>query len=120
MKDKKIIAYKNERIRNTAFNLRGVIRDVIMDEWSRLGVKQRYKSKSQAEQIAIENERSNLLRALENSICLCPGCNQTDREMYYNATAEGWYCTLCVQGYRDFYIKEFSKNEKDLFYESFF
>jgi len=105
MKDKKTIAHKNKRIKKIAFNLRGLIRDIIMDEWGRLGDIQRYKSKSQAERIAIETDRSNLLRALRNSICLCPGCNQTDRDMYYNAIAEGWFYTLFAQEYRDFYQK---------------
>ena len=105
VKDKKIIVYKSERIKNIAFNLRGLIRDVIMDEWGRLGDIQRYESKSQAQRIAIENDRSNLLEALRNSICLCSGCSQTDRDMYYNAFAKCWFCTLCVQKYRDFYHK---------------
>lgn len=106
VKDKKIIVYKSERIKNIAFNLRGLIRDVIMDEWGRLGDIQRYESKSQAQRIAIENDRSNLLEALRNSICLCSGCSQTDRDMYYNAPLKEWYCTLCVQEYRAFYRKK--------------
>lgn len=106
VKDKKIIAYKNERVKNIAFKLRALIRDVIMDEWSRLGELQSYESKSQARRVAIENNRNDLLGALRNSICLCPGCSQTDRDMYYNANAEIWFCTLCVQKYRDFYHKK--------------
>ena len=106
VKDRKIISYKRERVKNIAFNLRGLIRDVIMDEWSRLGDIQAYKTKSQAERVAIDDDRSNLLRALRNSICLCPGCSQTDRDMVYNAPLKEWYCTLCVQKYRDFYRKK--------------
>jgi len=105
MKNKKIIAYKNEQIKNIAFNLRILIRMAIMQEWSRLGNKKREKNKSQTERIRIENMRSNLFRALEASICECPGCNQTGRDMVYNAPLRGWYCTLCSQGYRDFYYK---------------
>jgi len=40
MKDKKIISYRSDRIKKIAFNLRGLIRDVIMEEWSRLGREQ--------------------------------------------------------------------------------
>ena len=105
MKDKKIIAYRNEQIKNVAFNLRELLRVASFEIWGHLGDKKKEKNKSQAERIAIENDRSNLLKALRNSICLCPGCHQTDRDMYYNAIAEGWYCTLCVQKYRDFYHK---------------
>ncbi len=117
VRDKKIIAYKNRQTKKFAFNLRRLISEAVMYEWSRLGDKQ--KNKSTVEYINIENKRNDLYKTLDASICLCPGCNQTDKDMYYNATAEVWFCTQCVQEYRDFYIKEFSKNEKDLFYESF-
>jgi hypothetical protein len=127
VKDKKIIAYKSERIKRIAFNLRGLIRDVVMDEWSRLGKIQSnintmvrhmrvtpfsdfqkiwaIKEKANVKYRSIENVRSDLYRALHNSLCICPGCNQTNRDMYYNAYAEGWYCTKCVQEYRNFYHK---------------
>jgi len=105
MKDKRIIAYKNERVKKIAFNFRKLLIEVVMQEWINLH-HEKIKNKSQAERIAIENERSNLLGALRNSICLCPGCSQTDRDMVYNAPLKEWYCTLCVQKYRDFYRKK--------------
>ena len=74
-----------------------------MDEWSRLGDKQ--KNKSTSEYIKIENERNELLLGLKASICLCPGCNQTGRTMVYNASLKRWYCTLCTQSYIDFYYE---------------
>lgn len=104
VKDKKTIVYKNERIKKIALNFRKLLIEVVMQEWSRLGEEQR--NKPTLEYIKIENDRSNLLGALRNSICLCPGCSQTDRDMYYNAIAETWFCTLCVQKYRDFYHKK--------------
>ena len=104
MRDKRIIAYKSEQIKNIAFNLRILIRKAVMQEWINLHRK-KIKIKSQAERIRIENMRSDLFRALEASICECPGCNQTDRDMVYNAPLKGWYCTLCVQEYRNFYYK---------------
>lgn len=120
VKDKKIVAYKNEHIKKIAFNLRALIKDRVMDEWDRLGRKQRTIPLGKIRVISkngklvldrnqymnIENERSNLYRVLDNSICICPGCSQTERDMYYNATAESWFCTLCVQKYRDFYHKK--------------
>jgi len=120
VKDKKIIAFKNKHIKKIAFTLRGLIRDVVMEEWSRLGREQekihlgKIKVTSLNGRLVlertkyrdIEDERCDLYRALGNSLCICPGCHQTDRDMYYNAAAEGWYCTLCVQKYRDFYHKE--------------
>ena len=128
MKDKKIIAYKNERIKRIAFNLRGLLRDATMKEWSRLG-KIKHNIYTMAKNIrvtpfsdfqaiydlrekasvkcrSIENERSELHTALDNSICICSDCNQIDKDMCYNAYQEGWYCTQCVQSYRYFYAKE--------------
>lgn len=105
VKDKKTIVYKNERIKKFAFNLRRLISEAVMDEWSRLG-KEKVRNKSQAKRIAIENERSDLHRALKASICECSSCNQVDRDMVYNAPLKEWYCTLCVQRYRDFYHKK--------------
>ena len=134
VKNKKIIAYKSEHIKKIAFNLRKLIKNRVMDEWGRLGEMQKtmYVGKIKIKTIDaklvldrnqyrdIEDARSILYRTLENSICICPGCNQTSKDMYYNATTDGWYCTTCVQEYRNFYNREFGKNEKDLFYESFF
>lgn len=119
MRDKKIIAYKSDRVKKIAYNLRGLIRDVIMSEWGRLGREQekirlgKIKVTSLNGRLVlkrthyrdIEDERNDLYRALDNSLCICPGCLQSNRDMYYNAVAKGWYCTLCVQEYRDFYYK---------------
>lgn len=105
MKDKRIIAYKSKQVKKIAFSFRELLKKVVMQEWNRLGDKKREKNNSQAERIRIDNERSSLYRALEASICECPGCNQTEREMVYNAPLKGWYCTTCVQEYREFYYK---------------
>ena len=127
MKDKKIIAYKIEQIKKFAFNLRTLIRKAVMDEWSRLGQEQnrirsernkhkitplsnwleisRLKNEALVKCMDIEDERSDLYRTLEASICLCPGCNQTASAMVYNAPLKEWYCTLCAQEYRDFYYE---------------
>lgn len=105
MKDKKIIAYKNERIKKIAFNLRALIREAVMDKLMKLH-REKVKNKPALQYIKIENERSDLHRALQASICLCPGCRQTDRDMVYNAPLKHWFCTQCAQEYRDFYHKE--------------
>jgi hypothetical protein len=103
VKDKKTIVYKNERSKKVAYKLRRLVSDAVMDEWSRLGEEQ--KNKPTLEYIKIENERSDLYRALKASICMCPGCNQTDGGMVYNAPLKHWFCTQCAQEYRDFYHK---------------
>ena len=120
MKDKKIIAFKNKRIKKIVFNLRGLIKNRVIDEWDLLGKRQSTIRLGKIRVISlngslfldrnqymeIEDERSDLYRALNNSLCVCPVCNRTDMDMYYNATVGGWYCTLCVQTYRNFYSKK--------------
>ena len=103
--DKKIIAFKTERVKGIATNLRNLIKKAVMQEWINLH-REKTKNKSQTESIRIENIRNDLYKALESSICECPGCNQSDRDMVYNASLKGWYCTLCTQEYRDFYYKQ--------------
>jgi len=119
VKDKKIIAYKTERVKKIAFNLRTLIQKAVMDEWSRLGKEQKefrseayrhkmshLRSEALAKCADIEDERSDLYRALGISICLCSGCSQTDGDMVYNVPLKEWYCTDCAQEYREYYQKE--------------
>lgn len=122
VKDKKIIAYKSERTKKIAYNLRMLLTEAVMQEWDRLR-REKVKNKSQAERIRIENERSDLYRALDASICICPSCNQCAKNMVYNATLKEWYCSLCVQEYREYYQKEKTiygdLAENSDFYETF-
>ena len=106
MRDKKIIAYKSECAKKIAYNFRKLLTKVVMQEWERLGDIKYEKIKAQQDRTELGNERSSLYRALDASICICPGCNQTGRDMVYNAYLEEWYCTACVQRYRDFYSKK--------------
>ncbi|MBA7687627.1 hypothetical protein ES703_96091 [subsurface metagenome] len=125
VKDKKIIAYKNEQVKNIAYNLRKLIVRAVMKEWSSLGEEQ--KNKSTLEYVRIENERSDLYGALVASICECSGCKDTNDDMVYNAFLKEWYCTQCAQEYREFYheqkaiygdrYNEYYEDED--FYESF-
>lgn len=117
MKNKKTIAHKNKRIRKFVYGLREIIVREAMKQWSLL--REDKKGKSRLEKIAIEDIRSVLYNALDDSICICSGCNQIKRKMVYNALLKSWFCTLCSQEYRDFYVKEFGKDEEGLFYESF-
>lgn len=128
MKDKKVIAYRNKRVKKIAFNLRTLIRKAVMDEWGRLGEeKRRIRSEGAKHKITplsdwleisrlknealvkcmdIEDERSDLYGALKASICMCSSCNQHAIDMVYNATLKEWYCILCVQEYCKYYQEE--------------
>ena len=83
------------------------------------------KERSFSEVHGYRGREKRLYRALEASICECPSCSQTDRDMVYNAPLKEWYCTLCAQEYRDFYHKnkaiygDFSEDDDDNFYETF-
>lgn len=85
MKDKKTIAYNKECIKKIAYNLRKLLTEVVMQEWSRLGEIKYEKGRAQPERTKIGNIRSDLYRALHASICICPGCHQIERNMMYNA-----------------------------------
>jgi len=127
VKDKKIIAYKNERTKKIANNLRKLIVRAVMQEDRRLG-DDKVKNKSQKERIRIENERSDLYGALQASLCICSGCRDASDDMVYNASLKEWYCTQCAQEYREFYheqkaiygdrYNEYYEDED--FYKSFF
>lgn len=76
-----------------------------MQEWSRFGYLRVEKNTPSEERIRIGNKRSDLYDALRASICECPGCNQTDRDMVYNVSLKSWYCPQCTHEYREFYYK---------------
>lgn len=126
VKDKKIIAYKNERTKKIAYNLRKLIVRAVMNEWMKL--LREKKNKLMLECVRIENERSDLYRALQTSICKCASCRHSDKDMVYNAPLKEWYCTQCAQDYREFYqenkeiygVRYNEIYEDEDFYESFF
>ena len=126
VKDKRIIAYKSERAKKIAFNLRRLVIRAVMREWSRLGDEQerirlecehevsnlsdqfeisRLKGEATVKHMDIEDKLSDLYEALNASICICPGCNQANGDMVYNVSLDEWYCSQCVQGYHNFYHK---------------
>jgi len=125
VKDKKIIAYRNEQTKKIAYNLRKLIVRAVMNEWMKL--LREKKNKPMLECVKIENERSDLYGALQASLCICSGCKDTNDDMVYNASLKEWYCTQCAQEYREFYheqkaiygdrYNEYYEDED--FYESF-
>ncbi len=124
MKKKKIIAYKDERIKKIAINLRKLLRDVVLDYDSRLGDlslkawKQQNKSKSQS----IQEQREELLRALSKSICMCPTCRKSDRDMIFNPFVEKWWCAQCYQDMKDTYLNDksfFEEEGEEEYYKTF-
>ena len=93
-----------------------------MNEWGRLRRDQ--ENKPTLEYVEIEDVRSDLLRTLRASICECSSCGKASRDMMYNASMKEWFCTQCVQEYRDYYLGQKTvygdlADDRD-FYETFF
>ena len=91
VRDKRTITLKDKHIKRIAYGLREVLVKATLKEWSRLGIEKRKKGKLQLELNRIEDERSILYGALDDSICFCAGCSHTDRNMVYKAPLKAWY-----------------------------
>ncbi len=124
MRKKKILAYKDEQIKKIAINLRKSIRKATMKKESELGKlhtkawKQQNKIKSQS----IQQQREQLLEALGKSICMCPRCRKSDRDMIFNPFLEKWWCAQCYQEMRDSYLNDkslFSEEGEEEYYKTF-
>lgn len=124
MRKKKIIAYRDERIKKIAVNLRKLLVNIVFDEDIRLGnihfrfLKQRNKQEAQS----IQEQRNELLRALEESICMCPGCRKSDKDMIFNPFVEKWWCAPCYQEMKDAYLNDksfFEEEGEEEYYKTF-
>jgi len=94
------------RLGKIKHNIYTMAKNIRVTPFSDFQAKYDLREKASVKCRSIENERSELHTALDNSICICSDCNQIDKDMCYNAYQEGWYCTQCVQSYRYFYAKE--------------
>ena len=45
----------------------------------------------------LEGTKHSLSRALNKSICVCPICTNSDRDMVYIPDHETWYCIECQE-----------------------
>ena len=48
-----------------------------------------------------ENEK--LRHILECSICMCPACGRSDRDMIFNPVTKVWFCVDCYELNREYY-----------------
>ena len=124
MKKKKIIAYRDERIKKVAVNLRMLIDKATMERESELrdlhtkAWKQHSRSKSRS----IQQQREQLLGALSESICMCPRCKKSDRDMIFNPFLEEWWCAQCYQDMKNSYYEDkslFSEEGEEEYYKTF-
>lgn len=117
MKKKKTIIIKNPRLQKLRLNLRMVLIKAVSSEWNKLHEKQKkylYDSLGNAKKMdvfekeqfrKIERGKQLLLRMENRSVCRCPSCQKTDRNMIFNPELQTWYCIDCYEINKSFYRK---------------
>ncbi|MFX1470577.1 MAG: hypothetical protein ACFFB8_18175 [Promethearchaeota archaeon] len=104
MRDERKIIIRNERLRKIRNNLREIIIRAVYDEMEILqnfdNLYQDWSSltpEEQSESGILQAKITNLFSLLSKSICACPLCTQTDKDMVYIDLYETWYCTECQE-----------------------
>ena len=122
MKKKKIIAYRTEKIKKVAIGLRELIRKATMKRESELGELDTWKQQNKRKSQSIQQQRYKLLEELGKSICKCPRCRQSDRDMIFNPFLEEWWCAQCYQDMKNSYYEDkslFSEEGEEEYYKTF-
>ncbi|MFX0165470.1 MAG: hypothetical protein ACFFAG_19150 [Promethearchaeota archaeon] len=104
LKHKKQIIIRNEHLRKIRNSLREfwirIIYDEIeilrnfaslYDDWSNITLKE------ENEFSQLQARKINLFHLISKSICSCPLCTNTDRDMVYIPDHETWYCIECQE-----------------------
>jgi hypothetical protein len=104
MHDERKIIIHNERLRKIRNNLREII---IQAVYSEIHILSTYSSlygaildltpEEEKEVYYLEGTQHTLRRALNKSICVCPICTQSDKDMVYIELHDTWYCTECQE-----------------------
>jgi len=104
LKDEKKIIIRNEKLRKVRNSLREIIISAVYDEieilrnYSNLyGAILDLTPEEQKEVFYLEGTKRRLRGALNRSICVCPLCTQSDRDMVYIPLYEMWYCVECQE-----------------------
>lgn len=103
LKHKKQIIVRNKRLRKIRNSLREFLIRVVYDEmdilqnfdnlydWSNLNLEE------QNESGILQGKITNLFGLISKSICSCPLCTNTDRDMVFIPDHETWYCIECQE-----------------------
>ena len=104
MKDDRKIIIRNEKLRKIRNNLREIIIRAVYDE---IEILRNYTNlyepwldltpKEQKEVAYLQGTKTELSSLLSKSICACPLCTQTDKDMVYIDLYETWYCIECQE-----------------------
>ena len=69
----------------------------LYDDWSNITLEE------ENEFAHLQATKTNLFNLLSKSICECPLCTQTDKDMVYIDLYETWYCVECQEKDRVWY-----------------
>ncbi|MEE9378508.1 MAG: hypothetical protein V3V33_10790 [Candidatus Lokiarchaeia archaeon] len=104
MKHERRIIIRNKQLRNIRNNLREIIIRSIYDEIEILST---YSSlygaildltpEEQKEVFYLEGTKHELRKTLHKSVCVCPLCSQSDKDMVFIPLHETWYCVECQE-----------------------
>jgi len=104
LKDEKKIIIRNEKLRKVRNNLREIIIRAVYDE---MQILQNFgnlyrdvlslKPEEQKESAILQGRITKLSSLLSKSICVCPLCTQSDKDMVYIPIHEMWFCVECQE-----------------------
>lgn len=99
MKKKRQIQIKNPALRKIRNNLRNLIIAACSKQLSEITLKSEQLIGRGEHQLEWELNDSwwRIERSLRASICKCPSCFRSDRDMIYNPKSKEWYCLKCYR-----------------------
>ncbi len=104
MKDERRVIIRNEQLKKIRNNLREIIIRAVYDEINILstfsslyGAILDLTPEERKEVFYLEGTKHSLRSALSKSICVCPLCTHSDRDMVYIPLHETWYCIECQE-----------------------
>ena len=132
MKDKRTIRIKNpklQKIRNelrkmwlaaTAPRFKKYFDELEKIEKTERGYwRKNFSPRQKQRAIELTEKQRELDRLINRSICQCPSCNASEKDMISNRPLDMWYCTECFQGMIDFYHDTKRKLARRQFFDDF-
>ena len=115
MEPKKTIIIKNPQLRKIRNNLRLLFikaasdrKSQLRDEfrrvwWDEDGNPKEYNNGRIRISHDIRGEMEKIDKILDRSICFCPSCRSSDKDMVRNPVTKVWFCIQCYQNNHEFY-----------------
>ena len=117
MKHKKAIKIKDPKLQKIRNNLRSILIKFALDKESRLRKEltslwrdesgnptpQEYYEVSLGASRRPVREMGEIKKILDRSICMCPVCGRSNRDMIFNPVTKVWFCVHCYGLNREYY-----------------